>query len=61
MTIKSGDIVRIKPEYQDTGDSKFIWQAVEDADGERVRIAPIMSDLPLPPNYIVTLSMLETI
>lgn len=59
MTIQSGDIVRIKPEYQDKGDDKFIWQAIEDADGDRVRIAPIATGLPFPPNYIVLLSMLE--
>lgn len=59
MTIQAGDIVRIKPEYQDKGDDRFIWHAIEDADGDRVRIAPVAAELPFPPNYIVSLSMLE--
>jgi len=31
--IKKGDRIRIKPEWQDPGDDKFIWVALEDEDG----------------------------
>jgi hypothetical protein len=59
MTIQAGDIVRIKPEYQDKGDDRFVWLAVEDADGDRVRIKPITTELAFTPNHVVLLSMLE--
>lgn len=29
-TIKAGDVVRIKPEWQDKGDGAFVWIAVSD-------------------------------
>ncbi len=56
--IKKGDIVKIKPEWQDLGDEKFTWVAVEDEDGGRVRITPIDIELPIPPNQVVTTNML---
>ncbi|MGA7178149.1 MAG: hypothetical protein WBX11_00985 [Thiobacillaceae bacterium] len=57
--IKKGDIVRIKPEWRDEGDEEFTWIALEDEDGGRVRIAPINTGLPIPPNQIVNTDMLE--
>jgi hypothetical protein len=56
--IKKGDIVKIKPEWQDPGDEKFTWVAIEDEDGGRVRIAPVDIGLPIPPNQVVTSAML---
>lgn len=56
--IKKGDIVKIKPEWQDPGDEKFTWLAIEDEDGGRVRIAPVDIELPIPPNQVVTTDML---
>ena len=58
--IKKGDIVRIKPEWQDPGDDKFTWIAIEDEDGGRVRIEPVDIGLPFPPNQAVTTEMLVT-
>jgi hypothetical protein len=35
---KKGDRVWIKPEFQDAGDDKFAWYAIEDEDKGRVAI-----------------------
>ena len=57
--IKARDIVRIKPEYQDEGDDLFVWIALEDEDGGRVRIAPLNTGLKLLPNQVVSTEMIE--
>lgn len=57
--IAAGDQVFIKPEFQDAGDDQFTWQAIEDEDGGRVRIAPINIGLPITPNQVVETRMLE--
>lgn len=56
--IKKGDVVTIKPEWQDKGDDKYVWVAIEDEDGGRVRIAPANTGLSYPPNQVVETSML---
>ena len=60
-TIRAGDRVFIKPEWQDAGDEKCIWIALEDEDGGRVRISPIngMWLAGLPTNQVAETSMLE--
>jgi hypothetical protein len=35
-TIRKGDRIGIKPEWQDPGDDKFLWVGLEDEDGGRV-------------------------
>ncbi len=60
-SIKRDDRVRIKPEWQDHGDDELTWIALEDEDGGRVRIAPVMPDMSYPPNYIVTTDMIERV
>lgn len=57
--ITAGDQVFIKPEWQDAGDDKYIWQALENEDGGRVKIAPINIGLPITPNQIIETRMLE--
>jgi hypothetical protein len=59
--IKKGDIVRIKPEWQDPGDEKYTFVAAEDEHGDRIRIAcvDIWPDSFLVPNQIIRVSMLE--
>ena len=52
--------MRIRPEWQDPGDGEFEWYAIEDEDGGRVCIRPVM-DLPIPPNSIVTTKMVERV
>lgn len=39
MTIRKGDIVTIKPEFQDDGDSAFTWVARNDEEKGRVDIS----------------------
>ena len=58
-TIRKGDTIRIKPEWQDPGDDKFHWIALEDEDGGRVRIAPTNTGLNIPPNQVVDTNMVE--
>lgn len=59
LMIKKGDIVRIKPEWQDEGDENFTWIALEDEDRGRIRIAPLGTGLTITPNQIVNTDMLE--
>ena len=56
--IKRGDVLRIRPEWQDPGDDDFTWVAVEDEDGGRVRISALM-DTPIVPSQVVTTAMVE--
>lgn len=58
-TIQRGDAIRILPQWQDHGDDKLTWIAIEDEDGGRVRILPIDSGMTIPPNYVVRIDMLE--
>lgn len=63
MSIKKGDKIRIKPEWQDAGDDDCVWLAIEDEDGGRVRIEPQLPaedwNPALLPNQIVTTEMIE--
>jgi len=56
--IRAGQQVQIRREWQDDGDDKFIWVAVEDEDGGRVRISAVNTGLPIPPNQIIDTRML---
>ncbi|MCG3148098.1 MAG: hypothetical protein PCFJNLEI_01540 [Verrucomicrobiae bacterium] len=58
MKIKKGDTVRIKTEWQDDGDDKIKFIAIEDEDGGRVRIEAQL-DMPINPNQVVTTEMVE--
>jgi hypothetical protein len=55
--IKAGDVVHIKPEWQDPGDDEFTWVALEDEDGGRVRIQAQMG-FTFNPNTVVNVDML---
>jgi hypothetical protein len=57
--IKQGDSVRIKSEWQDLGDDKYLWVATEDESGGRVHIAPTNTGLQYPPCHAVHTYMLE--
>ena len=63
--IRKGQIVEILPRWQDDGDQDFVWQALEDEDGGRVRISPTMyvggESLPFsfPPQQVVEVAMLS--
>lgn len=56
--IKKGNIVKFKPEYQDKGDDKFIFVAMENQDGDRVRVQVQNSLKNFKPNSIVKVSMI---
>ena len=43
--IKKGDEVKILPQWQDKGDDKLKWIAVDDEEKGRVTITPISLDL----------------
>ena len=57
--IKRGDIVTIKPEFQDAGDSDYIWTAVDDEEKGRVSISPEIPGFSIPPVQTVTVEMLN--
>lgn len=57
--IRKGDVVKIKPEWQDSEDDDFVTVAIEDEDGGRVKIVHLM-DLPINPVSVVNVDMLET-
>lgn len=59
-TVHKGQVVSLKPEWQDAGDSEFTWIALEDDDGEMVMIVPLGTGLTFPPQYRVKLSWLES-
>ncbi len=56
--VKQGDVVRIKPEYQDAGDSSYVWIAVDDESKGRVTISPVTIDMAIKPTQVVSVSML---
>ena len=58
--VRRGDRVRIKRGWRDPGDEDFDWIALEDEDGGRVCIAPVMG-LPIPPRQVVATDMIERI
>ena len=60
MKIKKGDTVKIKTEWQDAGDAKIKFIAIEDEDGGRVRIEAQL-DIPIKPNQVVKTEMVEVV
>lgn len=59
--IRKDDQVFIKPEWQDAGDSKLTWWAVEDEDGGRVLITSRGTNLTIVPTQVVDVGMLEDV
>jgi len=57
--IRAGQRVHIRREWQDEGDDKYIWVAIEDEDGGRVRITAVNTGLMIPTNQVVETRMLE--
>lgn len=58
--IRKGDTVKIKPKWQDKGDTLFTWAACDDEDKGRVTIAPLGTGLSIPPRQTVSVDMLDT-
>lgn len=59
MTIRKGDVVKIKPEWQDAGDDQIQFIAIEDEDGGRVMIGALGVLSNFVPTQVVLVSMLE--
>jgi len=59
MRIAKGQVVHIKPEWQDQGDSEITFIAIEDEDGGRVKIAALLG-LEINPVQVVNVDMLES-
>jgi hypothetical protein len=57
--IRKDDKLKIKPEWQDPGDSELIFIALEDEDGGRVRIGAPGILHSFMPNQVVRVSMVE--
>jgi len=55
--IRAGDVVKIKPEWQDGGDDEIEWRAVSDEEKGRVDISPQLG-LSINPIQTVTIDML---
>lgn len=52
-SFKKGDMVNIKPEFQDAGDDQFTWIAVDDEEKGRITIQANIPDMLLKPQYVV--------
>jgi hypothetical protein len=54
-----GDIVKILPEFQDSGDDEFTWVVVTDEEKGRVDISAVNSPLTVKPVHIVQTDWIE--
>lgn len=59
MTIKAGDKIKIKREWQDDGDDNIEFIAIDDQDGDRVLIGALGVLRNFTPTQIVSVSMLD--
>lgn len=57
MKIRKGDILTIKPEWQDPGDEAIEFLALESESGGRLRITPLGTGLMFPGNQVVEAHM----
>jgi hypothetical protein len=55
---KKGDTVVILPEFQDEGDSDFVWVVAEDEEKGRVDIQPQNTGMSIPPRYTLLASQI---
>lgn len=54
--IRKGDRLKIKAEWQDAGDEGIVFVAVEDQDGDRIRMEAQVG-LPINPQSVVPVAM----
>lgn len=54
-----GDIVKIKPEFQDLGDDEFTWVVLNDEEKGRADITAIDSQLAIKPIHVVQTDWIE--
>ncbi|MBI1347130.1 hypothetical protein GC163_12670 [bacterium] len=58
--IRKGDRIRIRPEWQDPGDDKFVWFACEDEDGGRV-LVECHNGMNIIPTQVVKVEWIEKV
>jgi hypothetical protein len=58
-TFRKGDIVKIRPEFQDDGDHEFTWVVLADEEKGRVDISAIDSPLSIKPIHTLKVEWLE--
>lgn len=54
-----GNLVKIRPEFQDDGDDQFVWIILNDEEKGRVDISAINSPLAIKPIHIVQTEWIE--
>ncbi len=54
-----GNIVKIRPEFQDDGDDDFVWVVLSDEEKGRVDISAVNSLLAIKPIHIVKTEWIE--
>ena len=55
MNIYKGDVITFKPEYQDAGDSKRVFRAIEDmTKGRVIVVCDQQANMPIQPQFMVT-------
>ena len=59
--VRKGDIVEIKKPYQDAGDDKLTWMAVDDEEKGKVMLVPIDSTLSIKPTYVLNVQWLRVV
>ncbi len=60
MTVRQGDRIEFKPEWQDDGDSEGVFIAIENEDGGRFKVVAEMG-LPINPVQVVTVEMVSRV
>ena len=61
MKVTAGQVVTFKPEWQDEGDSGFVFIAVDDSDKGRVTVEVSNSTLRIKPTQVVRLDMIASV
>jgi hypothetical protein len=61
MTILKGDIVKIRPQWQDKGDDEYTWIARNDEEKGRVDISALELRTGIWPMQTVTVDMVEKV
>lgn len=59
--LKKGDEVRILPEFQDVGDSDFIWIVMADEEKGRVDVCPVNVAMKIKPTYTLRSHQVELV
>jgi hypothetical protein len=48
-----GDLIEILPQFQDEGDSEYIWEVLNDEEKGRVSISALNSEMLIKPIHVV--------